>query len=190
MIILDNVTSPANVNYLEDCLLNHPWYYLKDTAYNQYATTTKPYESSWMHFLYNNEQSLSDLKPLAESILLTAIQKSNLTISKLIRIRAALSTRTPYPYAHDPHVDYENSHMSAVYYVNNADGDTIFYNEKRDENFTISSREWALNRKFNIKKAVEPIADRIVIFDGLTYHSSSTPCTADYRLIINYNWLP
>jgi hypothetical protein len=188
--ILNNLTSTANVQYLEQCLLNHPWYYLKDTAYNQFEKIDKPYEPSWVHFLYNNEESLSDLKPLAESILITALDRLNLPFSKLIRIRAGLTTRTPYPVVHSPHVDWDNQHMTAVYYVNDADGDTVFYKETRDEKLDINSYEWSKNKKFTIDQTITPSADRMVIFNGLTYHSSTTPCCVDHRLVINFNWLP
>lgn len=188
--ILDNVTSLTNATYLEKCLLDHPWYYLKDTAYNQFNPAQKPYHPSWTHFLYNNDESLSDLKPLAELILITALDQLNLPISKLIRIRAALSTRTPYPIIHDPHVDWDSSHMSGVYYVNASDGDTIFYKEKRDETLLINSYDWSKDKKFTVDQTVSPAPDRMVVFDGLTFHSSTTPINTDYRIIINFNWLP
>jgi len=188
--IIDKLTSQSNVQHLERCLLDHPWYYLKDTAYNQFEDKCKPYDPSWTHFLYNNEESLSDLKPLAEAILIKALDSLKLPISKLIRIRAGLSTRTPQTITHGPHVDWDDSHMSAIYYVNDSDGDTIFYKEFRDETLSVNSREWSKGRNFTIDNTVKPKADRIVIFDGLRYHSSSTPCNNDYRIIINYNWLP
>jgi hypothetical protein len=188
--VLDNLTSSANTKYLEKCLLDHPWYYLKDTAYNQFNQESTPYEPSWVHFLYNNDESLSDLKPLAESILLKALDELKLPISKLIRIRAGMSTRTPFSFVHGAHTDWDNNHMSAVYYVNDSDGDTIFYKEKRDQNLNINSFEWSKDKKFTIDQTVSPKSDRIVVFDGLTYHSSSTPVDNNYRIIINFNWLP
>lgn len=188
--ILDNLTSKSNVNHLEQILLNHPWYYLKDTAYNRTIDDHTPYEMSWVHFLYNEEESLSDLKPLAEAILIKALDQANLPISKLIRIRAGMSTRTPYPVRHTPHVDWDDNHMSAVYYVNDADGDTVFFKETRDETLSINSYEWGKHNAFNVAQTISPKSDRIVIFNGLTYHASSTPCDTDYRLVINYNWLP
>lgn len=188
--IIDNLTSSGNAKYLETALLNHPWYYLKDTAYNQFNVEEQPYQASWVHFLYNNEQSLSDLKPLTESLLILALNKLSLSISKLIRIRAGLSTRTPIPITHGAHVDWDNFHMSAIYYVNDSDGDTIFYEEQRDENLGINSKDWSSKRNFTVKQTVTPKADRMVIFNGLNYHSSSTPCKNDYRVILNFNWLP
>lgn len=188
--ILDNVTSKANVKYLEQSLINHPWYYLKGTAYNQLEENVTPYQPSWVHFLYSDGESLSDLKPLAETLLLTALDRLNLPISKLIRVRAGLSTRTPTPIVHTPHVDWDDNHMSAVYYVNDADGDTVFFKETRDESLKINSYEWGKDKMFSIDQTVSPKADRMVIFNGLTYHASSTPCNVDYRLIINYNWIP
>jgi hypothetical protein len=187
--IIDNLTSKANAKHIENCLITHPWYYLKDTAYNQHDDTKKPYEPSWMYFLYNKGDSLSDVKPLAESLLITALDKLNLPFKELIRIRAGLSTRTPYPVRHAPHVDYDSRHMSALYYVNDSDGDTIFYNEERDENLTISSYEWSKDKTFTVRQQVTPRADRMVIFNGLIYHSSSTPCNHDNRIVLNFNWM-
>lgn len=190
MIVVNNVTTPANAAYLENLMLDHPWYYLKSTAYNLTNEIKHPYDPSWVSMIYNNNEAMSPLMNLAHSILIKALYDQNLTMSKLVRIRAGLTTRTPHPITHAPHVDWDDEHMTGLYYVNSSDGDTILYNEVRDPSLEISSLEWGKNHKFTIKKTIAPKADRFVIFNGLNYHSSTSPVNHDYRIIINYNWIP
>ena len=188
--VIDNLSTKANVKYLEDLLMDQPWRYVKSTGYNQFENLQREYDPSWVLPLYQFEEISSPLMTLAQSILIKALYDQNMSISKLIRIRVGLTTRTPYPVVHSPPVDWDDSHMTALYYVNDSDGDTVFYKEKRDETLSVSSYNWSKDQKFNVDQTIKPVADRIVMFDGLTYHSSTTPCHTDYRLIINYNWLP
>lgn len=188
--IIDNVTSPANVAYLESLMLDQPWTYLKSTAYNQYNDKKTPYDPSWAYTMYNHDEIRSPLMTHAQSILIKALHMEGLTISKLIRIRGGMTTRTPYPVVHAPHVDWDNFHMTALYYLNDADGETIFYKETRDETLSQSSFEWAKDKLFTIEQRIKPKADRMVIFDGRIFHSSTSPTLVDYRMTINYNWLP
>ena len=190
MRVVDNVTSPANASYLENLILDQPWFYLKNTAYNRDGINVRPYDPSWVLMMYNGTDIMNPLMTLAQSILVKALHDQNMSISKLIRIRAGLSTRTPHPIVHAPHVDWDDNHMTALYYVNDSDGDTIFYNERRDQHLNISSYEWSQGKKFTINETVTPKADRLVIFDGTTYHSSTSPTEHDYRIIINFNWIP
>ena len=191
MIIVDNVTTPANAAHLENLMLDHPWYYLRSTAYNQHdGVESKPYDPSWVSMIYNHGEIMSPLMHLAQSVLINALHQNNLSMSKLVRIRAGLTTRTPYPITHAPHVDWDDEHMTGLYYVNDSDGDTLFYNELRDPKIDTSSFDWSKDRKFTLNKAVTPKADRFVIFNGLNYHSSTSPVNTDYRIIINYNWIP
>ena len=191
MIIVDNVTTPPNVAYLENLMLDQPWFYLRNTAYNQFASDMKPYDPSWVTMIYNYDEIVNPIMMSAfQSVLIKVLYEQKLSMSKLIRVRAGLTTRTPYPITHDPHVDWDNEHMTGLYYLNDSDGDTIIYNEKRDQTLTETSYQWSKNKNFTVQKSITPKADRFVIFDGATYHSSTSPTTTDYRIVINYNWLP
>ena len=191
MKVIDNITTPANAAHLKHLLLDEPWYYLKSTAYN--AADYKgniPYETSWVSMIYNNQETMSPLMHLTHSILVKVLHQENLTISKLVRIRAGFTTRTPEPFTHAPHVDWDDGHMTGLYYLNDSDGDTIFYKDKRDPILEESSFDWSQNREFIVDQTVTPKADRFVLFNGDTFHSSTSPTENDYRLVINYNWLP
>jgi hypothetical protein len=191
MKIIDNITTPANAAHLKHLLLGEPWYYLKSTAYNDDDSTGGiPFESSWILMIYDNKEIMSPLMHLAHSILVKALHQQNLTMSELIRIRAGFTTRTPEPFTHAPHVDWDVEHMSGLYYLNDSDGDTIFYNDKQDPGLEESSFDFSQNREFTVDQTVTPKADRFVLFDGDTFHSSTSPTKNDYRLVLNYNWLP
>ena len=70
------------------------------------------------------------------------------------------------------HVDADMPHTTTLYYVNDSDGDTYFFDNDG-----------------NIIKKVTPKKGRIVTFDGLTYHSSSCPRENSHRLVLNFNYV-
>ena len=71
---------------------------------------------------------------------------------------------------HNVHIDNENPHDVVLYYINDADGDTFFF----DNNGKIIHRE-------------TPERGKMVIFDGSTYHSSSPP-SKNIRMTLNINY--
>lgn len=87
------------------------------------------------------------------------------------------------------HVDSFAPHYSIIYYINDSDGDTVFYNDTLGDRF----KEWmsilSNNKDFSYwkeNKRVSPKKGRIVIFDGRIFHRSSYPTTQD-RYILNFN---
>ena len=56
-----------------------------------------------------------------------------------------------------------------IYYVNNSDGDTVIYDNKK------------LVR-------VKPEAGKILMFDGSLYHASSRPTKNKLRKVVNINF--
>lgn len=84
-----------------------------------------------------------------------------------------------------PHVDGVRSfpYNAAVYYVNDSDGDTVFFEETTKQ---ISPNN--INPNMKIYKTVSPKKGRLVVFPGDVYHSSGKPKN-DIRCIINYNFV-
>lgn len=81
---------------------------------------------------------------------------------------------------HVPHVDMGDDHKVFLYYVNDADGPTIFFKETYDN--------WDGESKLTVDTRVDPKAGRGVMFDGKTYHASSSPMESPYRIIINVDF--
>ena len=71
---------------------------------------------------------------------------------------------------HAPHVDLNIPHTSLIYYINNADGDTVFFEE---------------DYKTQIK-SIKPKKGRAVLFNGLIPHAAGIPSKGP-RCIVNYN---
>jgi len=87
------------------------------------------------------------------------------------------------------HVDQYEPHYSIIYYINDSDGDTVFYNDTLGDKFpnwmTLLGKDKDLSYWSELKR-VSPKKGRIVIFDGRIFHRSSYPTTQD-RYILNYN---
>ena len=89
-----------------------------------------------------------------------------------------LKDRTP----DTPHIDIENKeHIVALYYVCDSDGDTIIYNERKDQGLEAKS--------YTIKEKVTPKQGRMVIFDGTLYHTAEQP-KDNIRCVVNYDLEP
>lgn len=70
---------------------------------------------------------------------------------------------------YSPHVDLPFDHLVVLYYVNDADGDTVFFNKKNE-----------------IIKSVSPKRGRVVAFDGSIYHGGGVPKNGP-RCAINFD---
>ena len=56
-------------------------------------------------------------------------------------------------------------------YLNDSDGYTVIFDENKD-----------------IKKKISPKKNRVVIFDGMSYHAGSHPCKSNTRMLLNINF--
>ena len=80
-----------------------------------------------------------------------------------------------------PHSDLETNEWTAIYYVNESDGDTLIFNE-RGMDYIIEEKE------ISIKKRVKNKKGRIVMFNQSLLHCGMTPFESDYSVVINYNF--
>lgn len=106
-------------------------------------------------------------------------------INSMHRIRAGLFTKHPDPTPHKPHVDAPfKDYWSAVYYVNDCDGDLVIYNETYPE----VKLEDVDTTNFTVKRIFKPAQGKLVAFNGKYYHSSSFPTTKPLRLALTFNF--
>ena len=115
----------------------------------------------------------------AISIFENAIKESDIPYSKILRIKFNILPRgidnSKY---HTPHVDQDRPHKVFLYYVNDSDGDTFFFNERFGQQVD----------KFTIESRVSPKMGRAVFFDGNIYHASSSPIKSKMRCILNIDF--
>lgn len=170
--------------------VNMPWYYTY-TAYNE-AMEHSHLAYSFFHNVIFDGQPSSSLAGLVETIFLHAMDKTNQKVDKIIRARIGLIMATEKPFIHDPHVDLQIPHKTALLYLNDSDGDTLIYNETFDLNANVSSYDYyktTLNKNVTVAETSSPKANKMIWFNGNVYHSSTTPTITPRRLAINFNYL-
>jgi hypothetical protein len=162
--IIDNFLLPEEFNYLKEKMLLTPaipWSY---APYVTLPDTGNPYDFQFTHTFYRDGSPTSDLIGIMDSIL------RKLNPSALVRIKANLQTRTDKIHTHEYHYDHEHfDGKIAIFYVNTNNGHTIFKDGTE----------------------IESIENRLVIFDGNTFHTGTTCTDQKVRCVINfmfYQW--
>lgn len=201
MLILDDVVSVEKQKQLENIILdntNFPWGFCRSanfgSSYDHELKKNNPlYDSgkflnwpnvidtfSFNHALYN-DGVYSQYYPAFMDIL------KKLDIKTLIRFKLNITTFDPRCNSDThgyPHTDMSAANISnyktAIYYINDCDGDTFIFNEKFKDTFD----------KFTIKHRVTPKRGRMVIFDGDHFHAGSTPTDETPRAVANINYIP
>ena len=75
---------------------------------------------------------------------------------------------------YQPHIDFPYKGITAIYYVNDCDGDTFFF--KKEEN------------KLKIIKQISPKKGSLIYFDNTIFHAGQPPFNSNLRAILNLNF--
>jgi len=102
----------------------------------------------------------------------------------ILRARADMVTWSKEDHIYPAHTDFPFPHTASVFYINESDGDTIFYNVKpedvpKDKNY----------KDLEEYDRVSPIPNRLVIFDGELLHTGCSPTKHKNRILINSNYI-
>jgi len=82
-----------------------------------------------------------------------------------------------------PHVDIENGGgWTAIYYVNDSDGDTVIFNE-------LTNNPVRNHEELSVKQVIKNKRGRIVIFNQNSLHAGCPPIESENRIVINYNFI-
>lgn len=183
--IIDNFISDQSQNEIENFLIGNtyfPYYYCLDTveSYQEQTLFNDPlilHQPQFVHILSLNGQPRSNafdtiMSKFNFNTLLNGYQISRIKINLLNPpIKASKQ------HYHVPHFDSKKSDdVTVIYYVNNSDGDTVFFNEKFEGDVPIN---------LSIKNTVSPKKGRIVMFNSNQFHASRPPFEIDYRCVIN-----
>lgn len=173
---------------------NFPWYYTQTVAPVQSGDCT--YDRIFCHLFYQSmdEVPIKDelMKSLTDTCIASILEKTNLTIKDLYRSRTNLETIKPIKYQHTPHVDDNKKHVAGILYMNDSDGDTVFYKQRFDPSI---DRHWTedilfhqSNGGFEIEQTVSPKSNKVVLFDGFQYHGNFSPTVSHTRCVINFTF--
>lgn len=162
-----------------------PWYFNENIAgraedhADDVTFAKNQYGFYYTYFDHNHgwSNSSSLLRPIIPAI----EEKFKIGIESLMRIRVGMLTNVGESGSHYPHVDYPYPHRTVLLYLNESDGDTIFYNEFYEKDVE--------NPKLTVNLRHKPVENRAILFNGLQYHSSSAPTSCVRRLALNINFI-
>lgn len=186
--IIDNFMSEQDFKNLQDFVFgtNFSWFYVPAVSKpdNNIPILNAVETSAFVHKIYGKYENT---KSFAYPKFIPLFEKIEDYLNNDYEVFRARTTMTSYKKdfrEHNynlPHVDFPYPHISAVFYLNNSDGDTWIFNEQY-----IRDNE---PMSFSVKTRVQPKANRILIFDGFYYHTASNPITTSTRSIVNLNFI-
>lgn len=187
MVIVDNVISEDYQEYIKKLLLSSPWYLKQSLDESTEFDDKEQFVDvpGWANVIFNNDgvvqrELYNAITPLAY----IAAQHVAFEVNSLYYIRSFY--QQPYPGKSgitNPHVDIDDeNHLVCLYYVMDADGDTVFFDETNDVENSIRPSF----KNYNIIKSVTPKQGRCILFDGRQYHATTLPQKGP-RCVINFN---
>ena len=175
--------APPTIDKVEDPF---PWYYISDITDDEFANgDTFQGRFGFTHQYVTPEDGIvSDFHNLFSGLIKNSCKKLNMKEIDVLNGRSFLSTPTNIPKddVDSPHVDMIVPHFVMLYYVCDSDGDTLIYNEKTKFAACYPDSEM----KFTLKKKVSPKQGRVVLFDGMHWHTAQQP-NHNLRCIVNYD---
>jgi hypothetical protein len=190
IIEIDDVIPEALQNTIESILLGEgfPLYLHKETV--NYVKNGNNSDLYWdknskdapqfVHGIVKNECQTSEYWSVIRPLLYFLIAKVNkeLTVDRCkVNVNYTHNQFTDSQH-YPPHKDpAEPGNYTAIYYVNDCDGDTILFKEPSEHN---------LDGEYEVAKRVTPKKGRIVFFPSNTVHCGTPPKTSELRCVINF----
>lgn len=189
MKVIDDVISKEYQDYIEKTLYTVPWYLKRSLDENCYVGEKEIFTDvpGFANLIYSQQgihqsKLFNTVTPLAY----IAAEKINFKVNELLFARTFY--QNPYTGKSgvtNPHVDIDDEeHLVCLYYVIDADGDTVFFDKRNDTLDAHISRPSFVN--YNIINSVTPKKGRCVLFDGKQYHATTLPQNGP-RCVINFN---
>ena len=164
-----------------------PWYYIEDVTADGDADSQHREALGHEYIIFDEGQSIEDQKATEEidhfHYLFLAMLKHvcvRMNIKKINVLQGRSFLQFPLNLkdksVDTPHIDLQQEHLVALYYVCDSDGDTIIYNERHEP----------ADKVYTVKQRVTPKQGRMVLFDGSLYHTAEQP-EHNVRCVVNYN---
>ena len=149
------------------------WWYLDNITGRDEKHTLNSY--GFTHPLWDvNKGPVSRFSSLIESMMYQILDATDCDF--ILRARADMVTWSKDEFIHPPHADFEFPNTASILYINETDGDTIFYNEDPIV-------------KLKEVERVSPKPNRLVLFEGNLLHTGCSPTKHKNRILINSNYI-
>jgi len=186
--IFDDIIDSDEQNKLESHILSDSikWLEHKNITGEFGGGVNESFPGSVIHW----ETVDSDMLDMVDKIEKLSIDKLNLQFVKNIRnkINKTSPLNISYNASKLMHIDTGTNHIVIIYYINDSDGDTLlFTNKKGNSAESIKDNFNSVNTDdFELLQRVSPKKGRVLIFNGNLYHYGEYP-TKGNRFVINYN---
>lgn len=175
--IIDNLLPDNYLKDLQDYFLTIQceWHYndklTNDESYNNLSSFGFTMRLHW-------NQSFVDsfAGNLSKSLIYATLSQVNQFTDKpheIVRARGDMTMFNPLVHHHELHTDWPYEHMTGIFYLNNSDGNTLLFDREGKE----------------LLVEIEPVENRLLIFDGLLQHYGYSPSKHKSRVIINMNFM-
>ena len=198
--IIDDFLPPSLNHYLDQVLTDpsYPYHFIRDVTYtgdkyqgkcpDNYPNDKHPIGFAATPFIdYRAKNKEFAYYQMFDVLVRDALPTTHDWVLNRLRVGMNIpqsSHHNQWDVEHDrPHIDHHADGMggdtiTALYYVNESDGDTFVFNEQGLD----------IPKRVTVKQRVEPKQNRLLLFDGAYYHASSCPKHHDYRLVITMNY--
>jgi len=176
--VIDNALDDPLFKSILDIIENNyfPWYLSKDIVdTNKFKNGIQTFQLT--HTLFYNskdDNNLEDNSPhtnFIHKLIVPFLAKKKIN-GDIVRSKFNLmfpNSKINKKEDHNiSHIDLKEPHYSILLYMNDSDGDTIFFKD---------------NGKIELKR-ITPKSNRMVISDEL-YHTSTNPIKSDFRIVLN-----
>ena len=187
-IILDDLIEEELQNQIEDAMFDCSWSFEMDNTYGynaslmgiKYRKFLNPLEYDISPSIITNLQTNQKIFKLFNPIIEKTCNHINFNLEQISRCIAGIQGVQVIRKQNkvcNIHINQKTPHLVLLYYVNDADGETILFDKtiddiKDDDVIYLDERH-----KFNVVNKIMPKQGRILLFDGRTYHSASSPTT-------------
>ena len=186
-IILDDLIEEELQNQIEDAMFDCNWSFMMDNtlSYNaslmgiKYRKFLNPFEYDISPSIIAHPQTNQKIFKLFNPIIEKTCNHINFNLEEISRriagIQGVQVIRKQNKVC-NIHTNQKTPHLVLLYYVNDADGETLLFDKTIDD---IDDDAMYLDERyeFNVVNKIMPKQGRILLFDGRTYHSASSPTT-------------
>ena len=180
IFIFDDIIDKQSQKNIQDIIFNKiKWQYISDVTSSDNKQQRPGFN---YHFIVDNK-NIYEWHTEMMTIVNAACNKINFKIKECIKGRSFLQLPLNLKdrSIDAPHVDLMIPHLVVLYYVNDNEAQTIIYEDKFE---SIETRPKISDLK--IKQKITPKQGRVVLFNGLHWHTAEQP-EHNVRSIINYD---
>jgi hypothetical protein len=194
MILLDDIIPQSYQNHIEEIAMHLPFFWHNNTSYDPSSPTYSQLlelvqldknivdNGQFICSIYEDDVINNNQYGILFPLIHFFADAADITVNQIVRIRVNMLLQDKtfefnnYNY---PHTDPKNT-QSFIYYVNDSDGDTVFFKESDTAQFPSS---------VSVLERVSPKKGRGIFFNSSQFHSSCNPRNTQARCIINFNFI-